>query len=110
MRIAHPIIMQRMLSMFPNATIVFYEIPLLSEVDYPFDLVWYLECGLEDRVRRIMRRDGIDEESARRIIRLQKREEELKNKADLVLKNTSDLNALRELVKAQYCSILSSTS
>lgn len=106
MAISHPKIMQRMLSLYPDCDLVFYEIPLLSEVDYPFDLVWYLACDESTRVARIVNRDQIDPKLAKHIIHLQKGEENVAARADLVIRNQGDLNALRELVTQEYCSIL----
>ena len=106
MSIAHPLIFAKMLSLYPNEKVVFYEIPLFSKAEIKFDRVWYVDAPVEVRVRRIMARDGVDESRARRIVELQKGEDSFSSSADLVLKNDGDLDRLRELVKQEYCYIL----
>ncbi len=110
MDIAHPLIMQRMLGAYSDAAVVFYEIPLLSEIDFSFDKVWYVDCDIAIRVQRVAKRDGLDLDRVERIIALQKGEDKIRQKADLVIDNRWDLVALRATVKAQYYSILSELS
>lgn len=110
MALSHPLILERMFSRYPDADLVFYEIPLLSEVDYPFDSIWYLDCDQETRVERIVKRDSVDPSYARHVISLQKREDDFREKADLVISNRGDQDALRTLVKREYYSILSKFS
>ena len=106
MSLAHPEIFRRMFALYPNASPVFYEIPLLSETDVAFDLIWYLDSDVEDRVRPIVNRDGVDVSYARRIISLQGNEDSIRRRADVVIRNDGGLDVLRERVRDLYCSIL----
>ena len=106
MEIAHPIIFRRMLSLYPDEALVFYEIPLLSESPIRFDRIWYVDAPLSDRVKRISIRDEVDREYAERIISLQVGEDRFLSIADAVINNHGDLDALKECVKREYYSIL----
>lgn len=106
MSLSHPIIFERMFSLYPEEKVVFYEVPLLSESDISFDRIWYVDASLENRVRRIVGRDGVSEAYAERIISLQKMEELFLEKADVVIRNDGDMEDLRGQVKTQYCYIL----
>jgi len=106
MALAHPRIYQRMLERFKDAALVFYEIPLFSECPLSFDLIWYVSADREERISRIIRRDGMDRKLAERVLSLQAREDLLKKRADVVISNDGDLNALRTAVESKYCSIL----
>ena len=110
MTLAHPRIFKKMLTEAEGAEIAFFEIPLFTMCDVAFDRVWYVAAGVEDRVKAIVRRDGVSEDFARHLISLQKGEDALSLKADVVLLNRYDINDLREQVKAQYYSILSDFS
>ena len=106
MDLAHPRIFDRMFSMFPKESIVFYEIPLLSEAHFSFDQVWFVYSDPEVRAARVSLRDGVTMEYAHRIISLQSGEAELRSAADVVIVNDGDTDALCEMVKTQYYFIL----
>ena len=110
MDLAHPRIFKRMLAKYPDEPLVFYEIPLLSETTIPFDQTWFVRSDHAIRVERIMSRDHSSKEHAERVISLQREEENFLSKADVVIDNNGDLNALCEKIKARYCSILSQIS
>ncbi len=110
MDLAHPKIYDRMLSKYPGEALVFYEIPLLSEGARSFDRIWFVVADVESRVRRIVLRDSVTEERARRVIELQQGEERMREIASDLIDNSGDLDALCEKVKDLYCSILSQIS
>ena len=110
MSLAHPRIFQKMLSAYPEEKVVFFEIPLLSESKVKFDQVWFVDAKIETRVARICSRDHVTEDYARNVISLQKGEAAIRDNATVVISNDADCDALRERVKALYCSILNQFS
>lgn len=106
MRIAHPIIFDRMRSQSEGYDLVFFEIPLMARCPIRFDSIWYLSTDTDLRVQKIMARDNVTEERARRIIDLQLEELELMDKADVIIKHNYCYEELKEKVKGVYCSIL----
>ena len=110
MRLAHPRIFERMFSAYPEAKVVFYEIPLLSKTDVCFDKVWFVYSDRDVRVRRIVERDSVSDEMAYRLISLQREEDLLREKADVVIDNSGTTEDLCQTVKARYCSILKQLS
>ena len=110
MDLAHPRIFERMFSMYPEEKVVFYEIPLLSETKAHFDQVWYVYSDPDVRASRIVSRDGVTKEYANRLILLQRGEDLLCEKADIVIENNADADSLCEKVKGLYYSILDQLS
>ncbi len=110
MDLAHPRIFQKMLSAYPEEKVVFFEIPLLSESKVKFDQVWFVDAKIETRVARICSRDHVTEDYARNVISLQKGEAAIRDNATVAISNDADCDALRERVKALYCSILNQFS
>lgn len=106
MSVAHPLIFDRMFAVYPNEPIVFYEVPLLSECRDRFDFVWYVDAEEGERIRRIMSRDGVSEDRAKRIVSLQRAEDSLRDTADVVIPNRHDWDELRKAVTEQYYLIL----
>ena len=106
MDVAHPLIFDRMFAAYSDEPIVFYEVPLLSECRDRFDLVWYVDAEEGDRVRRIMDRDGVSEERAKRVVFLQRAEDSIRDTADVVISNRYDPDDLRKTVTEQYYLIL----
>ena len=107
MDIAHPLILKRMFAVYPKEALVFYEIPLLSELRRDlFDRVWYVSADREVRVSRITMRDNVSIEYANHLIDLQGAEDKLAAIADVVIDNSGERTLLCGKVKALYCSIL----
>ena len=106
MNLAHPLIFHRMLSEYPDDGIVFFEIPLMSELQIAFDRIWYVDADREVRIERVMHRDGVDRAYVERILFLQEGECALRQKSDEVILNDGDIDSLRFRVKTLYCSIL----
>lgn len=102
MSIAHPLIFDRMFASYPEESIVFYEVPLLSECRERFDYIWYVDAEEGERIRRIMARDGVSEECAKRILYLQRAEDSMRDFADVVIPNRYDPDDLRKTVTDQY--------
>ena len=110
MDLAHPRIFDRMLAAYPHESLVFYEIPLLSKSNIRFDQIWFVCADPAVRVARIMNRDGVSKERAERVLLLQREEESFLTRADVVIKNDGNLDALCENVKTLYYSILNQNS
>ena len=106
MEISHPIIFKRMMDRAGNHLIVFFEIPLMSKCDIKFDRIWYVSASMADRVCAIVRRDGVSESFARKVIALQSDEEKMIERADVILVNTYDAVSFAEQIKTAYCSTL----
>ena len=75
--------------------------PLLFEsgFDKECDLIIAVVCDKETRIQRIIERDKISYERAKGRIDSQIDDEELKNKADIVIENTGSIDSLREKIK-----------
>ncbi len=110
MSIAHPRIFERMFSAYPEEKVVFYEIPLLSKTDVSFDIVWFVYSDRTLRLRRIAERDNVSKERAARVMSLQREEDLLREKADVVIDNSGTIDDLCQTVKALYYSILEQLS
>ena len=106
MNVAHPLIFERMFAAYADERIVFYEVPLLSECRDRFDLVWFVDAEEGARIRRIMDRDGVSEEYAKRVVGLQKAEDSICDFADVIIPNRYDPDDLRKTVTEQYYLIL----
>ena len=106
MRLAHPILFERMAEEAKGNDVVFFEIPLLSKCNLTFDSIWFVAAAYQDRIRAIVKRDDVSEERAKRVISLQSDEENLRAKADIVIQNRFDFEELKAQVKTLYCSIL----
>ncbi len=80
--------------------VVFYAIPLLFEIgsSMEYDATWLVTADDETRIRRVMKRDGVDRENVIRIMKKQMPEEEKKKLASDVIVNDGDLESLRKQV------------
>ncbi len=97
--IAHPIIKERMLSQFSDKVDNFVEIPLMTAEDAKiFDKIWLVNCDYQNRVERIMLRDGIDSDYARRKIAVQK-ENEGEFVANATIMNNNNIHNLEKHVE-----------
>jgi dephospho-CoA kinase len=66
------------------------------------DEVWVVDCTRENQIARLIRRNGIDRAEAERRINAQPPQEEKVARADLVIDNNGDLDALRRQVVAAW--------
>lgn len=89
--LAHPIIKERFISQLSDTENNFVEIPLLNEVDILgiFQHVWVVNCDYQNRVERIMLRDGIDNAYARRKIESQNQNGEYSVAVDTITNNNN---------------------
>ena len=110
MSLAHPRIFKRMFEEGVCSELSFYEIPLFTKTPFSFDEIWFVNAPMPLRVERIVHRDKVTEDLAKRVIDLQEGESVLLEKADFVIENVGNLDALRESVKGRYYSILKQLS
>ena len=97
--IIHPKVKEEILKIFEEKKdVVFISVPQLYEsgFDRMFDKVIFVTADEKVRLERLMQRNSISSEEALIRIKAQKDEEEKIKKSDYVLKNNSDLDALRE--------------
>lgn len=66
------------------------------------DEVWVVDCTREKQIERLLRRNGIDRAEAERRINAQPPQEEKVARADLVIDNNGDLDALKQQVVAAW--------
>lgn len=81
--------------------LVFLDIPLLYEQGYEdwCNQVWLIYVDRETQIQRLMARNQLTKEEAQLRISRQMPLEEKKDLADLVLKNTGDLETLKSQIK-----------
>ncbi len=101
--ILHPEIISLMQSRIQAAfesgnRMVVAEVPLLFELGMAsrFDRVVLVKAGREVKVQRLMRRDGVSEDDARRLLDLQMPDSEKEKLADIVIENNG---TVAELIK-----------
>ena len=77
---------------------VFYELPLLFEKhqEGQFRATILVTCPLEDRVTRVMARNGLSEEDVRKRMSSQLSDLDKKSKATYIISNDSDLESLHQ--------------
>jgi len=111
--IVHPLVREWMLDqekrLLDEKGLIFWDVPLLIETGMAewMDRVWLICAPEEERIRRIMARDGASEEAARKRIESQMPEVEKRRFADEILENTGALSALYARVDALYREALS---
>ena len=108
--ILHPIIKSEMLnragrieSEYPDA-IVIMDVPLLIESGWQdmADEVWLVTAPLEERIRRIALRDGLDRRQAERRIAAQMPDGEKVKYADIIINNDGNMDELKAIVSDLY--------
>lgn len=108
--ITHPIIMERIKEEIDSNNkedILFLDIPLLIEIyeslskyDIFIDEIWLIYCDKDTQIKRLMKRDGINLESARFKVNAQMDIEEKKRFADKIIYNTKDKKELEKDIDA----------
>ena len=100
----HPLIKETIIkecNLYKNNKIILLVIPLLFEAKFE-DIcteIWLVKCSELEQIQRLIRRDKISEEEARKIIKLQLTFEAKTKLSDVILDNTDDRNRWIEKVK-----------
>ncbi len=100
----HPLIKEKMIeecNLHINNKIILLVIPLLFEAKFE-DIcteIWLVKCSELEQIQRLIRRDKISEETARRIIKLQLTFEAKTEFSDVILDNSDDRNEWIDKVK-----------
>ena len=100
----HPLVKEKMIeecNIYKNNEIILLVIPLLFEAKFE-DIcteIWLVKCSELEQIQRLVRRDKISEEEARKIIKLQLTFEAQKEFSDIILDNSDYRNSWIEKVK-----------
>lgn len=108
--IVHPYVIETIISIADqdcaneSGAIAIFEVPLLFEsgADRQMDANIVVQCDLETRIDRIIKRDGVSREQALSRIRTQMPEEEKARLADFILENNSTEEALFHQIDLLY--------
>ena len=108
--ILHPIIKAEMLKRAAEIEeqhpkdIVIFDVPLLIESGWQdvADEVWLVSAPIEQRIRRIAMRDGLDEKQAMERISAQMTDEQKAKYADVIINNGGSIQELEERVTKLY--------
>ena len=84
--------------------VIVFDVPLLIECGWQeiADEVWLVTAPMEERVRRIMTRDGLSEAAAKQRIASQMSDDEKKPFADVIIDNSGDIERLYEMTDRLY--------
>ena len=100
----HPLIKEKMIeecNLYINNKIILLVIPLLFEAKFE-DIcteIWLVKCSELEQIQRLIRRDKISEETARKIIKLQLTFEAKTEFSDVILDNSDDRKRWIDKVK-----------
>ena len=100
----HPLIKEKMIekcNVSTNNKTILLVIPLLFEAKFE-DIcteIWLVKCSELEQIQRLIRRDKISEETARKIIKLQLSFEAKTEFSDVILDNSDDRNRWIDKVK-----------
>jgi len=103
-KLLHPLIKEKIIkecNQYKNNKIILLVIPLLFEAKFE-DIcteIWLVKCSELEQIQRLVRRDKISEEEARKIIKLQLTFEAKKEFSDIILDNSDYKNSWIEKVK-----------
>lgn len=108
--ILHPIIKAEMLCRAEEIErehsddIVVFDVPLLIESGWQdvAEEIWLVTAPVEERIRRIASRDGLDEKQAMERIAAQMSDEEKAKYADVIINNGGSMQETAEHVKMLY--------
>lgn len=106
--LAHPEITEEIMKRVKKIDgAVFIEVPLLVESNMQdmFDKIWLVKAGKELRLKRMLIRDSISEEYAKRIMASQVTDKIREKYATDVIENNGDENVLYDRVEALYKSL-----
>ena len=106
-KLLHPLIKEKMIekcNQYKNNEIILLVVPLLFEAKFE-DIcteIWLVKCTEEQQIQRLVKRDNILEEKARKAIKLQLNFEAKTKLSDVILDNSDDknlwINKIRELI------------
>lgn len=87
-----------------NAEVAVLDVPLLFQCDFPFecDVTVAVVADEEERLRRIMKRDGIDMAAAKARMANQLSNEEYARLADVCFKNNGNAEQIRTFAEELY--------
>ena len=100
----HPLIKEKMIkecNLYKNNEIILLVIPLLFEAKFE-DIcteIWLVKCTELEQMQRLVRRDKVSEEEARKILKLQLTFEAKTEFSDIILDNSDDRNRWIDKVK-----------
>ena len=100
----HPLVKEKMIeecNLNKNNKIILLVIPLLFEAKFE-DIcteIWLVKCSELEQIERLIRRDKISKETARKIIKLQLTFKAKKEFSDVILDNSKNRNRWIEKVK-----------
>ena len=100
----HPLIKEKMIkecNLYKNNEIILLVIPLLFEAKFE-DIcteIWLVKCTELEQMQRLVRRDKISEEEARKILKLQLTFKAKTEFSDVILDNSDDKNRWIDKVK-----------
>lgn len=102
--IIHPYVIKKMeeaIEIHQDKDFIFLDIPLLfeSHLEYLCDKIIVVYLNEKTQIKRLMKRDKIDETYARKIIANQISSDIKKEKADIVLDNNQDIDDLYSQIK-----------
>ena len=103
-KLLHPLIKDTMIkecNQYKNNEIILLVIPLLFEAKFE-DIcteIWLVKCTELEQMQRLVRRDKISEEEARKILKLQLTFEAKTEFSDVILDNSDDRNRWIDKVK-----------
>jgi len=108
--ILHPLIKAEMLRRAAEIEekhpedVVIFDVPLLIECGWQdvADEVWLVTAPIEERIRRIALRDGLDEVQAMERIKAQMPDEEKAKYADVIINNGGSIRELENTVAKLY--------
>ena len=103
-KLLHPLIKEKIIkecNQYKNNKIILLVIPLLFEAKFE-DIcteIWLIKCSELEQIQRLVKRDKISEEEARKIIKLQLTFEAKIELSDVILDNSDDRKGWLENVK-----------
>ena len=82
--------------------VIFFEVPMLFEAGWDnfVNKIWLVTAPTEQRVSRVMERDGLSQDEIMARIKLQMTEDEKVKRSDVIINNNGDLNDLEKQVDA----------
>lgn len=84
-----------------NSNFIIYDVPLLFEknIHKSIDLSVCVHCSQEEQIKRVVKRDNISIELAKRIINKQMHINDKINHADLLIDNSKDIHSLKNQIE-----------
>ena len=82
--------------------VIFFEVPMLFEAGWDnfVNKIWLVTAPTEERVSRVMERDGLSQDEIMARMKLQMTDDEKKQRADVIINNNGNLDDLEKQVEA----------